>query len=136
MTIPTTNSEILRAMLDNGKKDEALRWLESVAQHLSADELVPLQQMALNAHSSRKRGGAGHVRDEFAELVREFAFANAVQRLVDASVPVEAAAAKVANEGVRDPNNPGQRTYKGEDAVRRYYYKWKKTVKLNESPFA
>lgn len=138
MTLPITHAEILRAMLDNGRKDEALKWLKGVAHHLPAEQLVPLQQMALNATTTRKRGGAGHVRDEFADMVREFAFANAVQATIDSgsgTVSIEKAVANVAEDGVSDPSNPGKRIRKSESAVRAYYRKWKGIVKLNESPF-
>lgn len=138
MTIPITHADMLRAMLDNGRKEEALRWLAYVALHLPAEQLAPLQQMALAAPAGRKRGGGGHVRDEFADMARELAFANAVQVLIDdgeGNVSIEKAAATVAADGIGDPNNPGKRAYKSDSAIRGYYRKWKSLVKLNESPF-
>ncbi|MFC7301001.1 hypothetical protein [Cognatiluteimonas weifangensis] len=138
MTTPMANADILRAMLDNGRKDEALKWLEGVARHLPAEQLVPLQQMALNATTTRKRGGAGHVRDEFADMCRELAFANAVQATIDSgneTVSIEKAVGDVARDGVVDPSSPNKRIRKSESAVRDYYRKWKNIVKLNESPF-
>lgn len=138
MNTPVTHADILRAMLDSGRKEEALKWLEGIARHLPAEQLVPLQKMALNATATRKRGGAGRVRDEFADMVREFAFANAVQAEIDrgnGEVSIEAAVAKVADDGVSDPSNHDKRIRKSEASVRGHYRKWKGIVKLNESPF-
>lgn len=139
MSESLTNADILRVMLENGERTEALAWLEQVSQHASPDELVQLQRMTLISNAKRKRGGAGHVRDGFADMVREQAFARSVQRLIDKSVgslSIEDAVDEVARAGVPDPKSPAKRVYRSESSVRAYYLKWKKRVKLNESPFA